>query len=134
LIYGNTPKTLKNFNKGLTDSLTSELLLRGVATSVLFKTPVSLPDEYEKSLRSFSPDAVLIIAPTMLDDNYREGMAGSFEISLQDLALNKVVWKSSIDIYTTTTLSDGIRKGVRMIIKKMEDDQIISKRMVKPNS
>lgn len=127
LIYANTPKTLQNFNQGLTDILASELLLRGVTTSILFKTPVSLPDEYEKSVRSFSPNAVLIIAPTMLDANYREATAGNFEITLQDLALNKEVWKSSIDIYTNTTLSDAIRKGARMIIKKMEDDQIVSK-------
>lgn len=132
LVYANTPNALKVFNKTLTDSLMREFMRRDIATMVLFRTPVSFPSELDETVKLFSADAVFTITPTMVYEAYGESSAGSIEISLVDVASNKVAWKSSMEMSGETSV--GIIKGVRMIIKKMEEDQIVTKPTSKSGS
>ena len=83
-------------------------------------------ENYLNLIKEFDPNQLIIIkqkaisyrAPNIID-------AITLEINILDYSSKKSIWKGELDIYGQVGLKDAIRKSVKKILERLENDNLI---------
>lgn len=83
-------------------------------------------ENYLNSIKEFDPNQFIIVKQTAIsyrDQNIIDAI--TLEINILNYPSNKSFWKGELDIYGQVGLKDAIRKSVKKLLKRLENDTLI---------
>lgn len=96
--------------------------------------PVSDNQKIDAEIREFQPDAILFMALTKIESTSgiqigRPGSDGAtFDLKLfQSGDAKTPVWRASYQVYGNSGISMAVGKGTKILLAKLEEDNIITK-------
>jgi hypothetical protein len=115
-----------SYSQNLQKAMTERLSARGITSQVQIVSALELDEsKYSKDIKTFSPDAVLVMQPTGGTRRFREVIEVYWDVSMQIPETKTRIWRASIhmsggsSLSRMTALTDGI-------LSKMEQDKIIA--------
>lgn len=116
----------KSYSQNLEKAMKERLSARGIASQVQIVSPLELDDsKYAGDIKSFSPDAVLVLQTTGGTRRFREIIEVYWDVSLSIPNSKTRIWRASLhmsggsSLSRMTALADSILSG-------MEQDGIIA--------
>lgn len=116
----------KSYSQNLQKALTERLSARGISSRVQIISPLELDDSrYSKDIKTFSPDAVLLIQQTGGTRRLQEVIEMYWDVSLFIPETRTRIWRASIHMSGGSSLS-RMTAMADSILSRMEQDGIIS--------
>jgi hypothetical protein len=116
----------KSYSQNLQKALTERLSARGISSRVQIISPLELDDSrYSQDIKTFSPDAVLLIQPAGGTRRLQEIIEIFWDVGLRVPDSKTLIWRASIhmsggsSLSRMTAMADGI-------LSRMEQDGIIT--------
>ncbi|TWJ02532.1 hypothetical protein JN11_01505 [Mucilaginibacter frigoritolerans] len=123
----NLGKDVSNFNERLFEGVKKKFTENNITIDGFVRNPVALETDEDvlNKIRSYDPEALMIIKQTHVT-YYNGGPGGGvFEVSLIDKVSQKNIWKSEIDVTGPWWDEDTSDSIVKKLILKLKEDQII---------
>ncbi len=116
----------KSYSQNLQKAMTERLLARGIASQVQVISPLELDEsKYAGDIKSFSPDAVLVIQTTGGSRRLQEIIEVYWDASLRVPGSKMRIWRATLHMSGGSSLS-RMTAMVDGILSKMEQDGIIA--------